>query len=549
MRYRSFKQSIGAKIRTVKDQTDRRADLPQRPTTDNRDAWGQYWRGLGQGWRTEPEIEEIRLQELTHRLDLAQGAGTTTAPFKGMSLRRADVEWLLGTHEHGRGPVRWNDPGDSGREGLDLRGANLAGEDLTALPLAALRAGTNASTSLDVSTDLREACLTGSDLRGAGLEGALLTGAHFVNALLEQAHLEGANISNTQFEHADLMRAHMEGVTSIHGPAHLNNARLLEAHMEGAILGSARMEGADLTFAHLERVYLARAHLENADLSSAHLEGADLRNVHLEGARLIRTCVGGKVLDADDLERVRKWSPSGGFPRALPPANLREAFLDNATRLEDIRLGDAEHGIPQLADVHWSGANLAVIDWNPAVNNLGDERVARDLEKRKTRNPRASSSAAILRDYQAAVRANRQLAIALREQGMNEVADDFAYRAQTLQRRVYELHEVYGFQQQPTRLLLYYFLEMIAGYGYKPYRTLASYIVVVAGCALLYYILGESMTVPDAVVGSITAFHGRGLFEAQLTSGQGMIAALEAFLGLIIEVVLIATITWRFFGR
>jgi hypothetical protein len=38
--------------------------------------------------------------------------------------------------------------------------------------------------------------------------------------------------------------------------------------------------------------------------------------------------------------------------------------------------------------------------------------------------------------YRAAVRANRQLATALRDQGLNEDADRFGYRAQVLQRRV-----------------------------------------------------------------------------------------------------------------
>lgn len=38
--------------------------------------------------------------------------------------------------------------------------------------------------------------------------------------------------------------------------------------------------------------------------------------------------------------------------------------------------------------------------------------------------------------YQLAVQAYRQVAVILREQGLNEHADRFAYRAQVLQRRV-----------------------------------------------------------------------------------------------------------------
>ena len=59
-------------------------------------------------------------------------------PFKDIKLRRADVEWLLSTHDNGRGPVNWNDEGQREREGLDLRGAILIDEDLRDLPLAKL---------------------------------------------------------------------------------------------------------------------------------------------------------------------------------------------------------------------------------------------------------------------------------------------------------------------------------------------------------------------------------------------------------------------------
>ena len=44
-----------------------------------------------------------------------------------------------------------------------------------------------------------------------------------------------------------------------------------------------------------------------------------------------------------------------------------------------------------------------------------------------------------LDEYEQVVRANRQLAGVLRDQGMNEEADRFAYRAQLLQRTVWRL--------------------------------------------------------------------------------------------------------------
>src|SRR6266704_1073856 len=62
-------------------------------------------------------------------------------PFKDIKLNRGDVEWLLATHENGRGPVDWSDQSQRNREGLDLRGADLRKVDLHHLPLAGLHAG------------------------------------------------------------------------------------------------------------------------------------------------------------------------------------------------------------------------------------------------------------------------------------------------------------------------------------------------------------------------------------------------------------------------
>src|SRR5258708_1737441 len=104
------------------------AILPPLPA-DDRDAWRARWRGLGQPWRTEPEIAATRQAELAEcravTPDVAQGG----YPFAGaeLALTRADLEWLLATHEDGRGPVDWDDPAQQARTGLDLRGAQLAG--------------------------------------------------------------------------------------------------------------------------------------------------------------------------------------------------------------------------------------------------------------------------------------------------------------------------------------------------------------------------------------------------------------------------------------
>jgi hypothetical protein len=55
----------------------------------------------------------------------------------------------------------------------------------------------------------------------------------------------------------------------------------------------------------------------------------------------------------------------------------------------------------------------------------------------------------------------------------------------------------------------------------------------------------------EAFVLSASSFHGRGLFPSALTLGDpiAILAAVEAIIGLLIEITFIATFTQRFFAR
>jgi hypothetical protein len=87
----------------------------------------------------------------------------------------------------------------------------------------------------------------------------------------------------------------------------------------------------------------------------------------------------------------------------------------------------------------------------------------------------------------------------------------------------------------------------------------ASSPIVILGFAVTYFALGASHGQPlvwnEAIVISMTAFHGRGFFQTAFQPGdlQAAVAAVEAFIGLLIglliEIVLIATFTQRFFAR
>jgi hypothetical protein len=172
---------------------------PPHAAVGDRVTWHGHWTAQGQPWRVEQEIDAERR---AIEPDIAQGI----YPFKDLVLSRADVEWLLATHEDKgkQGPVDasdlrltmyWESPLPSVREqrvSLDLRGADLSGVDLSGLPLARTPASLapeyTASDPKARRTAMDEARvrLTRANLHGTHLEQVLL-----VAAIMDDAGLEG----------------------------------------------------------------------------------------------------------------------------------------------------------------------------------------------------------------------------------------------------------------------------------------------------------------------------------------------------------------------
>lgn len=475
-----------------------------------------------------------------------------------MKLSRADVEWLLAAHENGRGPRARSDEQQQNRQGLDLRGADLRYVDLHALPLARLR-GSLTREEWDEATEEQRAAaavlLTGADLSEAHLEGAELIGAHLEKVSLHEAHLEKADLSEARLERAFLARAR------------LKEADLSEAHLEQADLSEVQLQGATLRWTHLEQAYLSGAHLEKADLSGARLDKVYLSDAHLEEATLSEAhleegYLGGAYLQEADLSGAHLEGAYLNEARlentSLYKAHLERTFLYKAhlegarlsrTHVEEARLKKAlgsgeQHIGPSLADAQWGNVNLAVVQWSQ-VDMLGDEYEARQT----TRAGKRKNSETRLEEYEVAVRANRQLAVALRAQGLDEEAARFAYRAQLLQRIVLRRQGKFG------AYLFSLLLDLLAGYGYLPGRSLMAYLVVIF-CFMGLYLLNAHgaaahLSWDEALVLSVSSFHGRGFFLQNMTLGDAFVrlAAVEAVLGLLIEVSFIATFTQRFFGK
>ena len=98
--------------------------------------------------------------------------------------------------------------------------------------------------------------------------------------------------------------------------------------------------------------------------------------------------------------------------------------------------------------------------------------------------------------------------MALQAQGLNEEASRFAYRAQRLQHIVLQRQKKFG------QYLFSGFLDFLAGYGYKPGRSVTAYLLLILGFALACYLFGH-LAWYEAPVVSLTAFHGRGFFASR----------------------------------
>jgi Pentapeptide repeats (8 copies) len=283
---------------------------------------------------------------------------------------------------------------------------------------------------------------------------------------------------------------------------------------------------------------------EGLDMRGADLQHADLHQLPLTRLR------GGLTFDEWRKATEEQRSSAVVLMRGarlreaqLKGADLSEAQLEGAD-LRNVILGDKQRIGPRLADLQWGDTNLAVVDWSQ-VAVLGDEHKAR---QKQTPDGKKKEQAERLSEYQAAVRANRQLAVALQAQGLSEEAARFAYRAQRLQRIVLRR------QRKVGSYLFSRFLDLIAGYGYRPGRTVLWYLFVIVGFAVAYFALGHLPPFPDAFVFSLMSFHGRGFFpslssETSLHNQVVEIAAIEAVVGLLIEISFIATFTQRYFGK
>lgn len=428
--------------------------------------------------------------------------------------------------------------------------------DLTALPLTRMTGGLDItggsklfkvthieSSSAAVIAQERLFSPSERDLAAVHLAGGLLNDAHLEGAILDRAHLESTVMESAHLEEAQLIEAHLEW--AVLAEANLEGACLSGAHMEGAALSRASLRKADfgpvryilppskpgwsvkigdvqelgwaevgnvqepdraevddvqeeeheyeeyrVSGAFLEGVNFNAAHLEEANLYNAFLAGADFTEAHLESTDLTKAHLEDQE-DAEERVRVSYYFRYGSGGHSVirlsdisRPTNLHRVFFSMTTLLYGAIFGHGDKSA-KLSDIHWGDVNISVINWG-AIRILGDEYEARKLEDVDGQHKVALDRVA---EFEAAVRANRQLSVTLRAQGMNEVAARFTYRAQLCQRKLLRLQGRRNYLSYLSSLLL----DLVSGYGYKPWRSFVTYLLVILGFATAYYLIGQTI--------------------------------------------------------
>ena len=208
------------------------------------------------------------------------------------------------------------------RDGVNLSGADLRGQDLSRRSLASAR--------LECA-DLAGANLTHADLSRAVLEEANLSGATLRHTHLEEtnfrrAHAESADFGSASgrepdFMEANLVRADLSG-------AHLPSAVFIRANLGGVVAVELRAEGAVFRFAAMERADVAGADLSRSDLGSANLFRANLTRAIVAGASFENARLVAAVTDGVDLaSAITRGAEFGKRAGAGPGRRQLEALV------------------------------------------------------------------------------------------------------------------------------------------------------------------------------------------------------------------------------
>jgi hypothetical protein len=228
-------------------------------------------------------------------------------------------------------------------------------------------------------------------------------------------------------------------------------------------------------------------------------------------------------------------------------ADLQGAWFDDKTYLDGVNLDRAF-----MSGCRWRGTDVARIAW-PDLRVLGEEDAA-------PREPRERRPAA----YARAADGYGRISQLLRDQGRLSEASRFYFRSNLMRRKYLwsifadgiASRRLWGALRVLPRLIGQGMMELVAGYGEYPARVVAWVAGVVGTFALLYVLTGSAashpFTVPSALVFSLSSLLGRGyalvLPFGSLAEPVSILSAVEAAIGLLLEVLFVAALTRRVIG-
>jgi WD40 repeat protein len=264
-------------------------------------------------------------------------------------------------HNAGRVSTRLRIPAHT-----DLRGASLAGEDLSYRDLG----------GVDLTgADLTDARLVGANLAGAVLRNAKLPGARLDEATLTGADLRGADLSRTRMIRTDLRDVQISG-------SHWSRAALIAATIDGKLAGAPELHGAAIAPGAAVGTELAPAgigvpygfHIKFGRLPSPVAYTGD-------GSTLAVGCDNGSVLICDTVSGLPVRTLSGHRGRVYAVLGsthdgLLSAGSDGYLRMWDAATGAQRWSRPDYADWVWpvvishDGYLIATSDSSGAVQLL-----------------------------------------------------------------------------------------------------------------------------------------------------------------------------------
>lgn len=356
--------------------------------------------------------------------------------------------------------------------------------------------------------DLAGADLSNLNLQRMDLHGIILSRWDEESETWIAANLQGAKLTHANLQGAILGAADLHG--AVLGAASLQEAFLGTANLQGAILGKANLQGGILSEANLQRANLARADLRGANLWGANLQEANLWAASLQGANLTRADLRGANLPRANLQEAILWE-ADLQEAVLGAASLQEAFLGKADLQEAVlRYADLQGADLRFANLREvdlvdvkAGGLLGIKLYRAKLDHtllkreqlglaIGEELAGRYREARDAYLALKQNFES-LGDYEAASWSyvkERQMEKACsapwrarRFYGEEQLGGrPFGHKLPTYQLRVW-----WFFIRHTAKWLSDWLVELVCGYGERPWRTVATMAVVFAVFVAIYW--------------------------------------------------------------